>query len=62
MSVPLIAEMNEGQVELIAKLDLIYHELAIMTGTIQFYGFVIVPLFILCTCLWWFFKQFLYRY
>lgn len=31
-------------------------------NTILLYGLVIVPLLIVCMCLWWFFKQFLYKF
>lgn len=31
-------------------------------NTILVYGLIIAPLFLLCMCLWWFFKQFLYRF
>lgn len=32
------------------------------SSTILVYGLIVVPLFLICMMLWWFFKQFIYNY
>lgn len=58
----LVNSSDVSNEQIIVLLEKIHHEQMLLTATVQVYGLIVVPLVFICIMLWWFFKQFLYKY
>lgn len=55
-------EMNVEQLEMMTRQTELLEIIASGASTLMVYGIIVVPFIIVCTMLWWFFKQFLYKF